>query len=263
MTRGERPTQILAVDDDDQIRRALAAILHSRGYVVEFARDGEGAIRQAIDTPPDLVILDLSLPDRSGIEVCRELRSRMKVPILVLSVRAGESDKIAALEGGADDYLTKPFSAGELLARLRALLRRAREEVTPLPVVTVGNLVVDAGRHRVTLAGREVTNLTPTEFEILDYLARNAGLVVTRRQIAEHVWGSEGVEGIDDVITLRKHVSNLRKKLDPSSASRRYIVTEPGVGFRFAADLRAAFSRLPGSSQANLRYPMGKGELMG
>jgi two-component system KDP operon response regulator KdpE len=232
MTIEERPTHILAVDDEEQIRRALAAILHSRGYVLEFAVNGDDAIKQAIDKPPDLVILDLSLPDRSGIEVCRALRSWMKAPILILSVRSDESDKIAALDEGADDYLTKPFSAGELLARVRALLRRAREAVTPPPVITVADLVIDVGRRRVTLAGRELSGLTPTEFEILNYLARNAGLVLTQRQILEHVWGPEWLE---DAATLRTHVSNLRKKIEPTSGARRFIFTEPGVGFRFAS----------------------------
>jgi two-component system KDP operon response regulator KdpE len=237
MTIEERPTHILAVDDEEQIRRALAVILHSRGYVVEFAVNGDDAIGQAIDKPPDLVILDLSLPDRSGTEVCRALRSWMKAPILILSVRSDESDKISALDEGADDYLTKPFSAGELLARVRALLRRAREEVTPPPVVTVADLVIDIGRRHVTLSGRKVSDLTPTEFEILVYLARNAGLVLTQRQILEHVWGPEWVE---DTATLRTHVSNLRKKIEPARESRRYIFTEPGVGFRFASPEREA-----------------------
>jgi two-component system KDP operon response regulator KdpE len=227
----ERPTHILVVDDDQQIRRALSTILRSRGYTLELGTNADEALAKAIDQPPDLVILDLSLPDRSGIDVCRELRTWMMAPILILSVHSGEGDKIAALDEGADDYLTKPFSAGELLARVRALLRRAREAVTPPPVVTVSDLSVDIARRRVTIAGREVGSLTPTEFEILVYLAQNAGLVVTQRQILEHVWGPEW---IDDATTLRVHVSNLRKKIEPSHATRRYIFTEPGVGFRFA-----------------------------
>ena len=231
MTIEERPAHILAVDDEEQIRRALSTILHSRGYALQFAASADEAIRQAIDKPPDLVILDLSLPDRSGIEVCRELRSWMKAPILILSVRSAEADKISALDAGADDYLTKPFSAGELLARVRSLLRRARDVVTPPPVVTVCDLVIDIGRRRVTLAGSEVSSLTPIEFEILVYLARNAGLVVTQRQIMEHVWGPEWA---DNAATLRMHVSNLRKKVESRDRARRYIVTEPGVGFRLS-----------------------------
>ena len=227
-----RSPHILAVDDDAQIRRALSTILRTRGYDVELAHSATDALTKAIDQPPDLVVLDLSLPDRSGIEVCRELRTWMTAPILILSVHSADADKIAGLDAGADDYLTKPFSAGELLARVRALLRRTRETVTQPPVMIVSDLVVDIGRRRVTLAGREVNGLTPTEFEILVYLARNAGLIVTQRQVLEHVWGPERVEGAQ---TLRVHVSNLRKKIEPAGGARRYIFTEPGVGFRFAS----------------------------
>src|SRR5664280_3618920 len=156
MSIPERPTRILAVDDEEQIRRALQSILGSRGYVLSLATTAEEALLKAIDEPPDLVVLDLMLPDRSGIEVCRELRTWMSAPILILSVRSAEADKIAALDEGADDYLTKPFSAGELLARVRALLRRAREAVTPPPVVTILDLVVDIGHRRVTVAGHEL-----------------------------------------------------------------------------------------------------------
>ena len=176
-------------------------------------------------------MLDLALPDRSGIEVCRELRTWMTAPILVLSVRANEADKIEALDEGADDYLTKPFSAGELLARIRALLRRAAALTTPPPVVTSGDLEIDIARRRVTRAGEEIA-LTPTEFDILAYLARNAGLVVTQKMILEKVWGPEWVE---DAQTLRVHVSNLRKKIEPRPGGPRYIITEPGVGFRFSS----------------------------
>ena len=238
MAAEERPAHILAVDDDAQIRRALSTILRTRGYTVELAQDADDALGKAIDRPPDLVILDLSLPDRSGIDVCRELRSWMTAPILILSVLSGDVDKIAGLDAGADDYLTKPFSAGELLARVRALLRRTREPATRSPVVTVADLVVDVARRRVTLAGHEITSLTPTEFEILLFLARNAGLVVTQRQILEHVWGERWAE---NAATLRVHVSNLRRKVEPADGARRYILTEPGVGFRFASadDARA------------------------
>jgi len=156
----------------------------------------------------------------------------MTAPILILSVRANEADKIQALDEGADDYLTKPFSAGELLARIRALLRRAAALTSPPPIVTAGELVIDVARRRVTRAGEEVP-LTPTEFDILAFLARNAGLVVTQRMILERVWGPEWAE---DAQTLRVHVSNLRKKIEPRPGGPRYIITEPGVGFRLAAD---------------------------
>lgn len=231
MTVPERPTRILVVDDEEQIRRALRSILSTRGYKLEMAATAEEALIKAIDAPPDLVVLDLALPDRSGIEVCRELRTWMSAPILILSVRANEADKIEALDEGADDYLTKPFSAGELLARIRALLRRAAALTSPPPVVTSGDLEIDIARRRVTRAGEDIA-LTPTEFDILAYLARNAGLVVTQRMILEQVWGPEWVE---DAQTLRVHVSNLRKKIEPHPGGPRYIITEPGVGFRFAA----------------------------
>lgn len=231
MTVPERPTRILVVDDEEQIRRALKSILSTRGYILEMAATADEALLKAIDAPPDLVVLDLALPDRSGIEVCRELRTWMSAPILILSVRANEADKIEALDEGADDYLTKPFSAGELLARIRALLRRAAALTSPPPVVTSGDLEIDIARRRVTRAGEDIA-LTPTEFDILAYLARNAGLVVTQRMILEQVWGPEWVE---DAQTLRVHVSNLRKKIEPHPGGPRYIITEPGVGFRFAA----------------------------
>jgi len=232
VTVPERPTRVLVVDDEAQIRRALRSILSTRGYALEMAATAEEALVKAIDAPPDLVILDLALPDRSGIEVCRELRTWMTAPILILSVRANEADKIQALDEGADDYLTKPFSAGELLARIRALLRRAAALTSPPPLVTAGELEIDIARRRVTLAGEEVP-LTPTEFDILAFLARNAGLVVTQRMILEQVWGPEWVE---DSQTLRVHVSNLRKKIEQRPGGPRYIITEPGVGFRLAAD---------------------------
>ena len=231
MTVPERPTHILVVDDEEQIRRALKSILSTRGYSLEMAATGEEALLKAIDTPPDLVVLDLMLPDRPGIEVCRELRTWMTAPILILSVRSNEADKITALDEGADDYLTKPFSAGELLARIRALLRRAAALTSPPPVVHAGDLEIDIARRRVRRAGEDVA-LTPTEFDILALLARNAGLVCTQRMILEQIWGPEWAE---DAQTLRVHVSNLRKKIEPRSGGPRHIITEPGVGFRFAA----------------------------
>ncbi len=226
-----RPTHILVVDDEEQIRRALTSILKSRGYVLDLAATGQEALLHAIDRPPDLVVLDLALPDMSGIEVCRELRTWMSAPILILSVRSNEADKIQALDEGADDYLTKPFSAGELLARIRALLRRAAALTAPPPVVNVGDLEIDIARRRVTSGGRDVS-LTPTEFDILAFLARNVGLVVTQKMILEQVWGPEWVE---DAQTLRVHVSHLRKKIETAPGGPRYIITEPGVGFRLAA----------------------------
>jgi two-component system KDP operon response regulator KdpE len=231
MSIPERPVRVLVIDDEEQIRRALSSILRSRHYDMQATATGQEGLISAIDRPPDIVILDLGLPDMSGIEVCRELRSWTSVPILILSVRSAESDKIAALDEGADDYLTKPFSAGELLARLRALLRRAAALTAPPPVIEAGRLTVDIARRRVTLDGDEV-QLTPTEFDILAYLARNADCVVTQRQILEQVWGPEWV---DDAQTLRVHVSHLRKKIEKDPSGPRFIITEPGVGFRFVA----------------------------
>lgn len=226
----ERPATILVVDDEAQIRRALGAILSTRGYQVISASDGSEGLDLAIDHNPDLVILDLALPGMGGLEVCRELRSWYAAPILVLSVRGSDADKIAALDMGADDYVTKPFSAGELLARVRALLRRASGQATSRPVITAGDLEIDIAQRRVRRAGEEI-ELTRIEFDIVAYLAQNADCVVTSKMILEKVWGPEYGE---DTQTLRVHISHLRKKIEPHPSVPRYILTEPGVGFRFS-----------------------------
>lgn len=226
----ERPAKILVVDDEAQIRRALGAILSTRGYQVISASDGSEGLDLAIDHNPDLVILDLALPGMGGLEVCRELRSWYAAPILVLSVRGSDADKIAALDMGADDYVTKPFSAGELLARVRALLRRASGQATSRPVITAGDLEIDIAQRRVRRAGEEI-ELTRIEFDIVAYLAQNADCVVTSKMILEKVWGPEYGE---DTQTLRVHISHLRKKIEPHPSVPRYILTEPGVGFRFS-----------------------------
>lgn len=230
MNAPEKSAKILAVDDEEQIRRALKSILSTRKYEVIVASTGEEALDLAIDHTPDLVILDLAMPGMDGIEVCRELRTWYVGPILVLSVRGGETDKIAALDTGADDYLTKPFSAGELLARVRAQLRRASSLVTPIPVITVGDLEIDIPHRRVRRSGKEI-DLTRIEFDILAYLAQNPDCVVTSRMILEKVWGPEYS---DDTQTLRVHISHLRKKIEPHPNIPRHILTEPGVGFRLA-----------------------------
>ena len=230
MSAPEKPTRILAVDDEEQIRRALKSILSTRDYDVELAENGEEAIDKAIDNPPELVILDMSMPGLDGIEVCRELRTWYTGPILVLSVRGGDSDKIAALDTGADDYLTKPFSAGELLARIRALLRRSSQPSAAAPLISVGELEIDFARRTVKRSGKEI-DLTRMEFDILAFLARNADCVVTSKMILERVWGPEYG---DDTQTLRVHVSHLRKKIEPHAKVPRYIITEPGVGFRLS-----------------------------
>jgi two-component system KDP operon response regulator KdpE len=230
MSIPERPAKILVIDDEEQIRRALKSILGARHYEVVLASNGEEGLDLAIDHNPDLVILDLAMPDMSGLEVCGELRAWYGGPILVLSVRSTDADKIDALDLGADDYLTKPFSAGELLARVRALLRRAAGQASPPPVISAGDIEIDIAQRRVTRAGQPV-DLTKTEFEILVYLARNANCVVTSKMILENVWGPEYGE---DTQTLRVHVSHLRKKIEPHPSVPRYILTEPGVGFRFS-----------------------------
>ena len=226
----ERKPKILVIDDEEQIRRALRSILSVRHYEVLLASSGEEGLDLAVDNNPDLVILDLAMPEMTGFEVCKELRAWYNGPILVLSVRSSDTDKIDALDLGADDYLTKPFSAGELLARVRALLRRAAGQASPPPVMTVGDIEIDIAHRRVTRAGKDI-DLTRTEFEILAFLARNADCVVTSRMILEQVWGPEYGE---DTQTLRVHVSHLRKKIEPHPSVPRYILTEPGVGFRLS-----------------------------
>mgnify|MGYP000980906474 CR=1 FL=1 len=228
----QRSARILVIDDEESIRRALRSILSSRKYDVNLASTGEEGISLAIETTPELVILDLSLPDMDGLEVCRELRTWMGSPILVLSVRGNESDKVMALDLGADDYLTKPFSAGELLARMRALLRRAESRVLQSSEVKSGDLAVNLARRQVFLQGQEI-QLTKTEFEILSLLVQNIDCVVTYRMLAEKLWGDR--EDRDPQL-LRVHVSNLRKKIEPNPALPRFIHTEPGIGFRFTAE---------------------------
>ena len=228
---GQSPTRVLVVDDEPQIRRALESILGVRGYEVSSVESGEAALL-AVDTgAPDLVILDLSLPGMSGLEVCRVVRTRSSVPILVLSVRDTDRDKVAALDLGADDYLTKPFSAAELLARVRALLRRSAK-LASTGRVEAGELVIDLPRRHVRLRGSDV-HLTPIEFDILATLVEGDGAVVSSRSILTRVWGPEWVS---DLSLLRVHVSHLRKKIEPDPAVPRFVVTEPGVGFRFVAE---------------------------
>ena len=232
MSAPERSARVLVIDDEESIRRALKSILSMRKYEVSLAGTGAEGMSLAIETNPELVILDLTLPDMDGMEVCRELRTWMSSPILILSVRGNESDKIRALDLGADDYLTKPFSAGELLARMRALLRRSESRVVQLPEIQAGELTVNLARRQVFLKG-EVVSLTKTEFEILSLLVLNVNCVVTYRMLAERLWGDR--EDREPQL-LRVHVSNLRKKIEPNPALPRFIRTEPGIGFRFTAE---------------------------
>jgi two-component system KDP operon response regulator KdpE len=222
---GER---ILVVDDEPQIRRALRSGLTAQGYEVLLAADGEEALDLAASRPVDLVVLDLGLPGIDGLEVCRQLREWSSVPILVLSVRASDKDKVAALDLGADDYLTKPFSMAELLARIRANVRRARAVPQTEPVFRTGDLAIDMARHRVTMAGQEV-KLARMEYEVLRYLALNADRVITHRVLLREVWGPDYEE---ETQYLRVHINRLRRKIEPDPARPQYIITEPGVGYR-------------------------------
>ena len=228
-----KKTKVLIVDDEPRILRALRAGLLAHGYDVVSSADGEEALDKAATELPDAVILDLNLPKLSGLDVCRGLREWSSVPIIVLSVRDAERDKVAALDLGADDYLTKPFGADELLARLRVALRHAaRVAGPPEPVVRAGEVMIDLSRH-IVKHGEDEVRLTATEYRLLAYLATNAGRVLTHTQILEHVWGP-GYES--ETQNLRVYVSQLRRKLDPDSAQPQMITTEPGVGYRFIAD---------------------------
>jgi len=228
-----KKTKILIVDDEPQILRARRAGLAAQGYEVVSASNGEEALDKASAELPDAVILDLNLPRKSGLEVCRELRQWSSVPIIVLSVRDAERDKVTALDLGADDYLTKPFGTDELLARLRVALRHnAAQERAGEPVVHAGNVTIDLSR-RVVLRGEEEVHLTATEYNLLAYLAGNAGRVLTHTQILEHVWG-EAYQS--ETQNLRVYISQLRRKLDPDSLQPQMITTEPGIGYRFFAE---------------------------
>lgn len=223
---------ILVVDDDVQILRALRHALAARGYDVILASNGREALELAAVHIPRMVILDLALPDMSGLDVCRELRNWLTVPILVLSVRDRPNDKVAALDIGADDYLTKPFDTSELLARIRSHLRRAEQLPVAEPVYNFDGLRVDVA-GRVVMRGAEEIHLTRTEFAVLQYLLQNAGRVVTHGVLLQHVWGPAYET---DTQTLRVHVGNLRRKIEPDPDRPRFILTEPGVGYRLRVD---------------------------
>jgi two-component system KDP operon response regulator KdpE len=217
------------VDDEPQILRALQTTLRGAGYDVDTAATGAEALTKAAARLPEAVILDLVLPDRSGVEVCRELRGWSKAPILILSAVGEETEKVAALDAGADDYVTKPFGLDELLARLRAALRRAGP--TGEPTIEVGDLRIDLEKHAVTRGG-EAVRLTPHEFAIVSLLARNEGKLLTHRTILREIWGpAYQVESH----YLHVYVSQLRRKIEPDPTRPRYILTEPGAGYRFVA----------------------------
>jgi two-component system, OmpR family, KDP operon response regulator KdpE len=221
-------TRILAVDDEPQILRALATNLRARGYQIDLAQTGEAALALAARKHPDVVVLDLGLPGMDGIQVIEGLRGWTSVPIIVLSVREAERDKVAALDAGADDYVTKPFGMDELLARLRAALRRA----TPAdeePLVETAHFSVDLAAKRVTTASGEI-RLTPTEWHIVEVLVRNAGKLVTQRQLLQEVWGPQYEK---ETNYLRVYLAQIRAKLEPDPARPRYFVTEARMGYRF------------------------------
>ncbi len=224
--------RILIVDDEPNIIGAVAPLLRARGYDVLTAMSGRAALETLDRDKPDLIVLDLGLPDIDGVEVCRRVRETSSVPILVLSARAGERDKVGALDAGADDYVTKPFGAEELLARIRATLRRVENPSPPSEPIVRGDLVIDRERFRVLRRGEEV-RLTPKEFELLTFLAQHAGRVLTHRTILKAIWGSHVV---DQPEHLRVLVGSLRKKIEPNPSSPKYILTEPWVGYRFSDD---------------------------
>jgi two-component system KDP operon response regulator KdpE len=225
-------TRILVVDDEPQIVRALRINLQARRYEVHTATTGREALSTAASQPPDLVILDLGLPDLDGVEVIQGLRGWCHAPILVLSGRSDSSDKVEALDAGADDYLTKPFGVDELLARLRALTRRTTA-VESQPVVQIGSATIDLAARRVTVQddGRQVdVRLTPTEWHLLEVLLRNPGKLLSQRQLLVEVWGPgyETAQG-----NLRLYMAQLRRKLEPDPARPRFLLNEPGMGYRF------------------------------
>lgn len=218
--------RVLVVDDEASIRRYLRAALGAQGLTVYEAASGQEAINAVLNHRPDLIVLDLGLPDIDGIEVTRRLREWSQTPIIILSVREAEQDKIAALDAGADDYLTKPFGTGELLARMRVALRK-QSPSTNEPVFQTGDLSVDFSRRLVKINAQEV-QLTPTEYDLLRVLVSHAGKVITHSQLLRQVWG----EGYNDMHILRVNISNLRGKIEPDPSRPTYIHTEPGVGYR-------------------------------
>jgi two-component system KDP operon response regulator KdpE len=228
-----REPRILIVDDELPILRSVTPLLRSRGYEVQSVVNGKSALAEVEANPPDLLIVDLGLPDIDGFEVCRRVRERSSVPIIVLSARHSEKDKVAALDCGADDYVTKPFGTDELLARIRACLRRAQASVDEESGTLVrADLTIDFERHRV-FRGPEEIRLTPKEFELLSFLARHPGKVLTRRAILKAVWGPHAVS---EPQYLRVLMASLRKKIEPDPSHPKYVLTEPWIGYRFSEE---------------------------
>ena len=226
--------RILVVDDEPQIRRFLKATLEVHGYEVALAENGRSALEQVTSWHPDALLLDLGMPELDGLEVLRRVREWSDVPIIVLSVRDREDDKVTALNLGADDYLTKPFGTNELLARIQVALRHAaRRNAPPDPVIVAGDLRLELAAHRVTLRDQDV-HLTPTEYEILKTLAMYSGKVMTHGVLLQKVWGLTQQQ---DPAKLRVFINQLRRKIEDDPTQPRYIITEPGVGYRFRADI--------------------------
>jgi len=227
------PPRILLVDDEVSIQRAVAPLLRSRGYTVDVAATGTDAVKIFADHPPDLIVLDLGLPDIEGTEVCRRVRQSSSLPIIILSARGREADKVAALDLGADDYVTKPFGPEELLARIRVWLRRVvSEERAESGRVKIADLTVDYDRRRVLRGGDEI-RLTPKEFELLAFMARNPDRVMTHRAILKAIWGANAVDQPEHLWVL---VAQLRKKIEIDPAAPRYLISEPWVGYRLATE---------------------------
>jgi two-component system KDP operon response regulator KdpE len=222
-------TRVLVVDDDRPLARALAINLKARGYDVDVALSGREALVAAARQPPDLVVLDLGLPDLDGLEVLQGLRGWTSVPVLVLSAREEQREKVAALDAGADDYITKPFGMDELLARLRATLRRTSPATEELPAVTTARFTVDLAARRVVVGGDDV-RLTPTEWHLLEVLVRSPGRLVGQKALLQEVWGPAYE---NEAHYLRVYVAQLRRKLEPDPAHPVHLITEPGMGYRF------------------------------
>lgn len=227
-----QPPRILLVDDEVAMQRAVGPLLRARGYEVDIAGTGAQALTMVAERSPALIVLDLGLPDLEGTEVCRRVRAASDVPIIVLSARGAESDKVNALDLGADDYITKPFGPEELLARIRVALRRVpSEDTADTGQCRVGDLTIDYDRRRVLRQDTEI-RLTPKEFELLSLLVRNRDRVLTHRTILKAIWGANAVQQPEHLWTL---VGQLRKKIEPDPSKPKYLVSEPWVGYRFAA----------------------------
>ncbi|MNE17244.1 KDP operon transcriptional regulatory protein KdpE [compost metagenome] len=233
MTTAESGARILIIDDEPQIRKLLRVTIQAHHYEVFEACTGEEGILQATIVHPDIIVLDLGLPDMTGLEILQRIREWSSVPIIVLTAKDREEDKIVMLDNGADDYVTKPFSMGELVARIRVALRHVAKTANE-PILQFDDLLIDLAQRIVELRGDKV-KLTPTEYDLLKILALNAGKVVTQRQLLQQVWGGHHHES--DSHYLRIYIGHLRKKLEEDSTRPKYIVTEPGIGYRFLSQL--------------------------